>query len=154
MPADGGQQRLCLRRAAGDEVAACGGHVCILAAAGRLFEQALQIQPSPSRVHVRQAGGVPDYAALPGFDAAMAAVPGWVQVPARRVGALGCRGRGQGQGVLQVPLVPFERPCLVGLLRPQGPGHLCLGAPPSWVPDLGSRYSPASPAVRAGAGWP
>ncbi len=71
----------------------------------------------------------------------MAAVHSFVQVPARRVGALGRRGMGQGKGVLhhavQVPLVLFERQYLVGFLRPQGPGHLLLGAPPSmWVPVL------------------
>ena len=152
VPTDGGQQRLRLRRTAGDEVADFGGHLCILAAEGRHFDQALQIPPGPSRVHVRQDIGVPDDAALPGFDAAMAAVHGLVQVPACRIGALGRRGMGQGKGVLhrvlQVPLVPLERQDIVGLLRPQGLGNLCLRAPPSpWVPDLWSRYSPASPAV-------
>ena len=159
VPTDGGPQRLRLRRAAGDEGADCRGHLRILAAAGRHCDQALQIPPGPRRVHVRQDVGDPDHEARPGFDAARAAVHGVVQVPARRVGALGRRGMSQGTGVLhrvlQVPLVPCERQDLVGLLRPQGPGHLCLGAPPSaWVPGLGSRYSPARPAVRAGAGWP
>lgn len=60
-------------RAAGDEVADFGGHVCILTAEGRHFDQALQIQSGPNRVHGRQYVGVADYAALPGLDAAMAA---------------------------------------------------------------------------------
>ena len=82
VPADAVQHGLHLRRAAGDEAAACGGHLCLLVAVR--FDRALRITPGPSRVHVRQDIGVTDYLAQSGLDTAMAVVHGWVQVPERR----------------------------------------------------------------------